>query len=131
MRDAGILKEMLPIPEYISVQFSNVLRQRAISESFHVHYRKWLRYFLDFGEKYPPPEKNSERVRLFIEALLFLFRHVLNKDDGDMRDVPRAKKSKYIPVVLSRQEIYSVFELSRIPVRYRCRPALRLRPTSF
>jgi integrase len=60
---------MLPIPEYISVQFNNVLRQRAIPESFHVHYRKWLRYFLDFCEKYPPPEAKSERVRLFIEKL--------------------------------------------------------------
>jgi integron integrase len=48
---------MLPIPEYISVRFNNVLRQQAIPEFFH------------------------------------------------MRDVPRAKKSKYIPVVLSRQEI--------------------------
>jgi hypothetical protein len=62
---------MLPIPEYISVQFNNVLRQRAIPESFHVHYRKWLRYFLDFCEKYPPPEAKSERVRLFIEKLKF------------------------------------------------------------
>jgi integrase len=60
---------MLPIPEYISVQFNNVLRQRAIPESFHVHYRKWLRYFLDYCEKYPPPEAKTERVRLFIEKL--------------------------------------------------------------
>lgn len=60
---------MLPIPENISVQFNNVLRQRAIPESFHVHYRKWLRYFLDFCEKYPPPEGKSERIRLFIEKL--------------------------------------------------------------
>ena len=54
---------MLPIPEYISVRFNNVLRQRAIPASFHVHYRKWLRYFLDFCEKYPPPEGKSERIR--------------------------------------------------------------------
>jgi integron integrase len=150
---------MLPIPEYISVQFNNVLRQRAIPESFHVHYRKWLRYFLDFCEKYPPPETKSEiksrhysrktlktyadwgrkfqrflgdrppeerssldvkeyltylavkrdvaastKNQAFI-ALLFLFRHVLKKDFGDLSDVPHAKRSKYIPVVLSRQEI--------------------------
>jgi integrase len=40
--------------------------------------------------------------------LLFLFRHVLKKEFGDQRDVPRAKKSKYIPVVLSRPEIDAV-----------------------
>ena len=60
---------MLPIPENISVQFNNVLRQRAVPESFHVHYRKGLRFFLDFCEKYPPPEEKSEQVRLFIEKL--------------------------------------------------------------
>ncbi|HEX9020496.1 MAG TPA: integron integrase [Nitrospirota bacterium] len=41
-------------------------------------------------------------------ALLFLFRHILKKDFGDYKDVPRAKRSNYIPVVLTRQEIDSV-----------------------
>ena len=43
-------------------------------------------------------------------ALLFLFRHILKKDFGDHKDIPRAKKSKYIPVVLSRREIEAVLE---------------------
>lgn len=60
---------MLSIPQNISVQFNDALRQRAIPESIHVHYRKWLRFFLDFCEKYPPPEAKSERIRLFIEKL--------------------------------------------------------------
>ena len=30
---------------------------------------QWLRYFLDFCEKYPPPEAKSERVCLSIEKL--------------------------------------------------------------
>jgi hypothetical protein len=60
---------MLLIPEYILIQFNNVLRQREIHESFRIHYRKWLRYFLDFCEKYPPPESKSEQVRLFKEKL--------------------------------------------------------------
>jgi integron integrase len=41
-------------------------------------------------------------------ALLFLYRHILKKDFGDHKDIPRAKKSKYIPVVLSRKEIDAV-----------------------
>jgi hypothetical protein len=60
---------MQTIPEYISVQFNNILRQRVIPESFHVYYRKWLRYFLDFSQKYSLPESKSEQVRLFIEKL--------------------------------------------------------------
>jgi site-specific recombinase XerD len=42
-------------------------------------------------------------------SLLFLFRHILQKDFGDHKDTPRAKKSNYIPIVLSRQEIDAVF----------------------
>jgi integron integrase len=38
-------------------------------------------------------------------ALLFLFRHVLEKDFGRVEGVVRAKRRPYIPVVLSRQEV--------------------------
>ena len=37
--------------------------------SRHADYKKWLRYYLDFCDKYQPPDSNSERVRLFIEKL--------------------------------------------------------------
>ncbi len=60
---------MLPIPENISARYNNALKQRAIPQPFHAHYRKWLRYYIDFCGKYPPPEAKSERVRLFIEKL--------------------------------------------------------------
>ncbi len=60
---------MLPIPENVSDQFNEVLKQRAVVESLRVHYRKWLRYFLDFSRKYSPPEAKSEQVRLFTEKL--------------------------------------------------------------
>ena len=43
-------------------------------------------------------------------ALLFLFRHILKKDFGDHKDTPRAKKSNYIPIVLSRKEIDAVLK---------------------
>jgi integron integrase len=48
-------------------------------------------------------------------ALLFLFRYVLKKNFGDQRNVPRAKKSKYIPVVLSRQEIDAIISHLEYP----------------
>jgi integron integrase len=44
-----------------------------------------------------------------------LFRHVLKQDFGDHKDVPRAKKSTYIPVVLSRKEIESVLKHLQYP----------------
>jgi integron integrase len=96
---------MLPIPETLKT------------------YADWARKFQRFLCDKPPEALSSLDVKEYLtnlavkrcvasstqnqafNALLFLFRHVLKKDYGDMRDVPRAKKSKYIPVVLSRQEI--------------------------
>ena len=61
--------DMLPIPENILGPFNEVLKQRAVVESLHVHYRKWLRYFLDFSRKYSLPEAKSEQVLLFTNKL--------------------------------------------------------------
>ena len=41
-------------------------------------------------------------------SLLFFFRHGLNREFGKLRDVPRAKKTLYIPAVLSREEIDAI-----------------------
>lgn len=38
-------------------------------------------------------------------ALLFLFKHVLEKEFGKLEGVVRAKRKPYIPVVLSREEV--------------------------
>jgi integron integrase len=43
-----------------------------------------------------------------INALLFVFRHILTKSFDGFEDVPRAKRKPYIPVVLSRKEIDSI-----------------------
>lgn len=43
-------------------------------------------------------------------ALLFFYRHVIKKDFENLKDTPRAKRKRYIPVVLSREEIDMVFE---------------------
>jgi hypothetical protein len=40
-----------------------------VPASLHREYRKWLRYYLDFREKYPPPPARSEQVRLFVNKL--------------------------------------------------------------
>ncbi|NVM23345.1 MAG: integron integrase [Desulfobacterales bacterium] len=48
-------------------------------------------------------------------ALLFFFRHVLKKEFGEIKGVPRAKKKPYIPVVLSREEIDSIISALALP----------------
>ncbi len=60
---------MQPIPSDILTQFEAVLKKKAVPESSHKEYKKWLRYYLDFCGKYPLPDSNSERVKLFIDKL--------------------------------------------------------------
>jgi integrase len=43
-------------------------------------------------------------------ALLSFFRHGLHTEPGDLKGIPRARVSRYIPTVLSRQEITDVIE---------------------
>jgi hypothetical protein len=63
------MPDMMTIPPDILASFDKILKKREIPAQFHLHYRKWLRYFLDSCHKYPPPEPKSEQVRLFIDKL--------------------------------------------------------------
>jgi integron integrase len=48
-------------------------------------------------------------------ALLFLFRHVIKTELSELKDIPRAKRKPYIPVVLSREEIDAVISKLSYP----------------
>jgi len=89
-------------------------------------YAKWSRSFQRFLKNKPPEQLATSDVKNYLtylavdchvaastqnqafNSLLFLFRHALKRDFGELRDVPRAKKSLYIPTVLSRPEIDAI-----------------------
>ncbi|MBS1212122.1 MAG: integron integrase [Proteobacteria bacterium] len=48
-------------------------------------------------------------------ALLFLFKHALEKEFGKVEGVVKAKRTKYIPVVLSRVEVDRVIHFLDYP----------------
>jgi integron integrase len=91
-------------------------------KTFHA-YRHWLRKFQAFVHSKDPALADMEDVKAFLStlatkqkvaassqnqafnALLFLFRHVLEKPFGNVEGVVRAKRRRYIPVVLSRDEV--------------------------
>ena len=60
---------MLLIPNEIFVRYLAYLSKRGISTVHQGQYKKWLRYYLDFCDKYPVPAANSDRVPLFCEKL--------------------------------------------------------------
>jgi integron integrase len=43
-----------------------------------------------------------------LSALLFLYRHVLDREIGDLGEMIRARKPRHIPVVMTRDEVKSV-----------------------
>ena len=45
-----------------------------------------------------------------LSALLFLYRHVLAREVGDLGSVVRARRPRHVPVVLTRTEVYSVLD---------------------
>ena len=97
-------------------------------------YAMWARKFQTFTGNKAPQSLAPSDVKEFLKflavtrkvsassqnqafnALLFFFRHVLKQDFGDHTDNVRAKRTKYIPVVLSKDEIGSV--LNKLPYPY-------------
>jgi integron integrase len=103
-----------------------VIKTRHYSPKTLKSYSHWARKLREFRKEKEPSSLISEDVKEFLtylavkcnvsassqnqafNALLFFFRYVLQKDFGEIRDVVRAKRRPYIPVVLSRQEVDSV-----------------------
>ncbi|MFZ3092129.1 MAG: integron integrase [Nitrospirota bacterium] len=114
-------------------ELASEIKTRHYSRKTLKTYALWARQFQRFLRHKSPCDLSSTDVKEYLtylavkchvaastqnqafNALLFLFRHILKKDFGDMREVPRAKKSKYIPVVLSRREIDAVLKHLKYP----------------
>lgn len=96
-------------------------------------YQSWMRQFQAFVKSKAPALLSQQDVKDFLthlavekqvaastqnqafNALLFLFKQVLKVEFGEIRDVPRAKRRPYVPVVLSRSEIDLVLARLRPP----------------
>ena len=99
---------------------------RHYSRKTLISYADWSRKFQHYLKDKPPVDLSAEDVKAYLthlavnrkvasstqnqafNAILFLFRHILKKDFGDQKDIPRAKRSSYMPVVLTRKEIDAV-----------------------
>jgi len=109
------------------------IRIRHYSKSTLRTYTTWVRKFQAFTKSKKPGLLDVSDVKAFLthlaverkvaaatqnqafNALLFFYRHVLKTEFGDMEDVPRAKRKRYIPVVLSRKEVDTVISYLRYP----------------
>jgi len=60
---------MRKIPAALNAQFDALLVKNKIPQKFHSHYLKWLRYYLDFCQRYRFNESNSQSLPNFIRKL--------------------------------------------------------------
>jgi len=60
---------MLAIPSALQAQFEEYLRNKEIPSSLQGAYKKWLRYYLDFCQKYHFPPIPKESLPHFIHKL--------------------------------------------------------------
>lgn len=130
------------------------MRLRHMSPKTEKAYVQWIRQYILFHDKRHPDEMAEEEVTAFLthlatkrrvsastqnqalSALLFLYRNVLDRELGNL-DAVRAKRTRRVPVVLTRDEVRRVLEHLQGPARLvvlllygsglRLRECLRLR----
>ncbi|MBT8489596.1 MAG: integron integrase [Deltaproteobacteria bacterium] len=102
------------------------LKHRALSTE--KSYVTWAKSFIQFIKSKSPDEITDSDLRDYMSylaverkvaaatqnqafnALLFLYRHVLNRELGDVANALRAHKRRRLPVVMSRQEVFHLFD---------------------
>jgi len=104
-------------------QVRTEIRTRHYSIRTESAYVSWIRRFILFHNKRHPVEMGAAEIRAFLSylavrenvtastqnqalnAVVFLYQHVLKRDLEDFGEIIRAKKPSKVPVVLSREEV--------------------------
>ncbi len=108
-------------------QVRDAIRLKHYSYRTEQTYVGWIRRYILFHNKQHPKEMGNAEVEAFLthlageghvsastqnqalSALLFLYREVLQKDFGRV-DAVRAKRSRHLPTVLTKEEVRSVLQ---------------------
>ncbi len=109
-------------------QVRQQIRVRHMSRSTEKSYVHWIRHFIHFHGKRHPKELGTDEVNAFLShlathrkvsastqnqalcALVFLYKHVIGKEFGELEGLIRAKRRRNLPVVLTRDEVYAVLD---------------------
>ena len=107
-------------------QLRRALRARHYSRSTERTYCQWVKRYVFFHEVRHPAEMAEPEINAFLThlavkenvaastqnqalaALLFLYRHVLGREVGDLGEVIRARKPRRLPVGMTRDEVKTV-----------------------
>lgn len=118
---------MQPPPKKLLDQVRDVIRLKHYAYRTEETYVQWIRRYILFHNKRHPREMGIAEVEAFLTylavegqvaastqnqalaALLFLYRNVLNQELGLLEAI-RAKRSNYLPTVLTKSEVRSVLQ---------------------
>jgi len=122
----GSENSTLTIDEIVK-KTKDIIRLKHYSVRTGKSYINWIKQFLKFTNK-SIDEVNSDDVKDFLtylakernvsastqnqafNSILFLFRHVLNKNLENMKNTLRAKRKRKIPTVLTREEVSTLLD---------------------
>lgn len=103
------------------------IRRRNYSYSTEKHYCRWIKRFVHFHKLNHPENLEEKDIVKFLNylavdqnvaastqnqalcAIVFLYKDVLKSPVGDLDNLKRAKKSKHLPTVLSKNEVANLF----------------------
>jgi integron integrase len=109
-------------------RLKEALRARHYSPRTESTYHQWVKQYIFFHNVRHPAEMAEPEINAFLthlavkhkvsastqnqalSALLFLYRHVIGREIGDLGDVIRARKPKRVPVVMTREEVKLVLD---------------------
>jgi integron integrase len=115
-------------PKKLLDEVREVIRRKHYSRRTERTYVSWIRRFILYHEKRHPRDMGKKEIETFLSylatnlnvspstqnqafnALLFLYRHVLNIDLGQTITAVRAKRRKYVPTVMTKEEARKVID---------------------
>ncbi|MDH5302200.1 MAG: integron integrase [Gammaproteobacteria bacterium] len=131
----GPLSEVRSAHRKLLVQFTSEIRRRGYAYRTEQSYEQWICRYIIFCNGRSPDKTGQQEVKSFLEhlairrqvssstqnqalnAVVFLYKHVLMKELGDFDSFARAKRAKSLPTVLSRAEVKNL--LSQIDEPYK------------
>ncbi len=119
-----------PNPPKLLTQIRREMRVRHMSLATEKSYVSWARRFILFSGKRHPKDLAEPEVNKFLNylanerhvsastqtqalcAILFLYRHVLGRELGELQGLVRAKKRRRLPVVLTPDQVRSMLSFT-------------------
>jgi integron integrase len=107
-------------------QMRHVIRLKHMSIRTEEAYVSWAKRFILFHDKRHPAEMGAEEIRTFLtylavqkqvaastqngalNALVFLYRHVLKQPFPELGEIERAKRPRRVPTVFTMEEVTAV-----------------------